>query len=442
MKRYDVVVVGGGVAGLAAAGRLVAAGRSVLVLEARSRLGGRVYTVIDRSSGHAVELGAEFIQGNPKELLAIVRDAGLELLEIPERHVRSHARDMRALPDVEALVGRLLDGVAADEDVPVADLIRAQQARFSRREIEAMTSYLEGFHAADLERFGSAALRENQAAEEADDGQMFRIAGGYGQLVSHLAAPLDSLLAEVRTGTVVTQLHWYPGTVDVEARSAGGHQRFSADQAVIAVPLCSLKGRPEEEGTINFDPLPVGWRSALSALEVGLAHRIDLRFETAWWMRQHHGPPMFVHGKNEPFPVWWAGSPPDAPVLTGWVGGPRAKALSGQTIDQLIPLALRSVSSIFGVPGETLAAGLRAAHSYDWTSDPFSRGAYSYGGIHASAARKALRQPIKNTLFLSGEALTGGGRNATVPGALSSGLQTATLALQNAVATPRQQAVD
>ena len=430
MKRYDVVVVGGGVAGLAAAGRLVAAGRSVIVLEARSRLGGRVHTVIDQSSGHAVELGAEFIQGNPKELLAITRSAGLELFQVRERHERSQEGATQAFPDVEALVGRLLDGVGADHDVPVADLIRAQQARFTAREIEAMTSYLQGFHAADLERFGSAALRDNHAAEEADGGEMFRIAGGYGQVVSHLAAPLDASLAEVRTGVVVTHLHWYPGTVDVEARSAGSHLRFSADQAVIAVPLCSLKGRLEDEGTVNFDPLPVGWRSALSALEMGLAHRIDLRFESAWWMSQYDRPPMFVHGKNEPFPVWWTGSSPDAPFLTGWVGGPRAQAVSGQRIDQLIPLALRSVSNIFGVPGETLAGSLRAAHSYDWTSDPFSRGAYSYGGVHAAAARKTLRQPVKNTLFLAGEALRDEGRNATVPGALGSGLETAALVLR------------
>jgi monoamine oxidase len=429
VKRYDVVVIGGGVAGLAAAGGLVAAGRSVILLEARSRLGGRVHTVIDRPSGHAVELGAEFIQGSPSELLGILRNAGLELLDVPEWHERSDDGDKQRFPDVVGLVSRLLDGVAADHDVPVADLIRAQQARFSRQEIEAMTSYLQGFHGADLERFSSAALRENQAAEEADDGQMFRIAGGYGQLVSHLAAPLDSSLAEVRTGTVVTHLHWYPGMVDVEASSAGSRLRVSADQAVIAAPLCSLKGRPEEEGTINFDPLPIGWRSALSALEMGLAHRIDLRFETNWWMRQHDRPLMFVHGKNEPFPVWWTGSP-DAPFLTGWVGGPRAKALSGHRIDQLIPLALRSLSSIFDVPGETLAGWLRAAHSYDWTSDPFSRGAYSYGGVHAAAARKVLLQPVRNTLFLCGEALSEEGRNATVPGALSSGLQAATLTLQ------------
>ncbi|HEX5575565.1 MAG TPA: NAD(P)/FAD-dependent oxidoreductase [Gemmatimonadales bacterium] len=429
MKRYDVVVVGGGVAGLAAAGRIVAAGRSVILLEARSRLGGRVHTVIDRSSGHAVELGAEFIQGNPKELLAIVRDAGLELLEIEEWHGRSHDGDPQPFPDVVGLVSRLLEGVEPDHDVPVADILRAQRARFTAGEIDAMTAYLQGFHGADLERFGSAALRENQAAEEVDDGHMYRIAGGYGQLVSHLAAPLESSLAEVRTGTVVTHLHWYPGTVDVEARSASSHLRFSADRAVIAVPLCSLKSRPEEEGTVNFDPLPVGWRSAFSGLEMGLAHRIDLRFETAWWMRQHQRP-MFVHGKNEPFPVWWTGSPPDPPFLTGWVGGPRAHALTGQKIEQLIPLALRSVSSIFGVPAQTLAGWLRAAHSYDWTSDPFSRGAYSYGGVHAAAARKALRQPVKNTLFLCGEALMDGGRNATVPGALSSGLEAATLTLQ------------
>jgi monoamine oxidase len=429
VKRYDVAVIGAGVAGLAAAGRLVEAGQSVIVLEARSRLGGRVHTVIDQSSGHPVELGAEFIQGKPKELLALIQSAGLELLQTPERHERFHEGDKQRFPDVEELVSRLLHGTGAEHDVPVAEIIRAQQARFSTREIEAITSYLEGFHGADLERFGSAALRENQAAEEADEGEMFRLAGGYGQLVSQLARPLDSPLAEVRTGTVVSHLHWYPGTVEVEARSSDSQLRITADKTVIAVPLCSLKGKPGEEGTLNFDPLPIGWRSALSALEMGLAHRIDLRFETAWWMAQDSRPPMFVHGKNEPFPVWWTGSPPDAPFITGWVGGPRARAVSGRTIDQLIPLALQSASSIFGVSGETLARRLRSAHSYDWTSDPFSRGAYSYGGIHAAAAKEALRQPVKNTLFLSGEALSDQGRNATVSGALSSGLQTAALVL-------------
>ena len=425
MKRWDVVVVGGGVAGLAAAKRLVDAGRSVLLLEARSRLGGRVHTITDPASGHAIELGAEFLQGSPTEFLEAVRDAGIDLIQLQERHQRIRHGDRHPFPDVEELVGRLLAGQPGHRDLPVAHLLREQRGRFSAREREAMVSYLQGFHGADLERFGSAALAENQAAEAADGETMSRIAGGYAGLVSYLATRLKLPSAEVKTGTVVRDLHWSPGTVEIEATSGGDRLHFTAQRALIAVPLTILKGHPEQEGTIRFHPTPIGWSSALAALEMGLAHRIDLRFEAAWWMEQSQHPPMFAHGANQPFPVWWTASPPDAPFLTGWVGGPPAGRLSGRTIEELIPLALRSASSVFGVPPERLAGQLRAAYSYDWTGDPFSQGAYSYGGIRAAAARTALRQPVKDTLFLSGEALVDEGRNATVPGAYTSGIHAA-----------------
>jgi monoamine oxidase len=425
VKRWDVVVVGGGVAGLAAAGRLIDAGRSVLLLEARFRLGGRVHTITDPASGHAVELGAEFLQGSPPEFVDAIRGAKLGLIRLQERHQRIRHGDRQPFPDVEELVSRLLSGQPAHRDLPVAHLLREQRDRFSAGELEAIVSYLQGFHGADLERFGSAALAENQAAEDADSETMSRIAGGYAGLVSHLAARLELPLAEVRTGTVVRDLHWFPGTVEIEATSGGDRLHFTAQRALVAVPLSTLKGNPEQEGTIRFHPTPIGWRSALAALEMGLAHRIDLRFETAWWTEQSQRPPMFAHGTNQPFPVWWTASPPEAPFLTGWVGGPPARSLSGRTIDELIPLALRSASSVFGVPAERLAGWLRAAYSYDWTGDPFSRGAYSYGGIRAAAARATLRQPVKDTLFLSGEALVDEGRNATVPGAYSSGLHAA-----------------
>jgi monoamine oxidase len=433
MNRWDVVVVGGGVAGLAAAGCLVEAGRRVLLLEARSRLGGRVLSIIDQTSGHALDLGAEFIEGNPTELLRIIKRGGLTLLEIPERHIREHQGDKESFPDVEELVDRLLRG-AAGRDVPVADLLREQRDRFSDREIAAITGYLEGFHGADLSRFGSAALAQNQAAEQADSEHLFRMEGGYQQIVEQLAAPLRSASAEVLTQAIVTRVRWSPGTVEVECLRGGRPIRFTARQAVVAVPLGSLKAKTEQTGALRIDPMPEGWTAALGALEMGLAHRIDFRFDAAWWMKHHQPAPVFVHGRDELFPVWWTASPPSIPFLTGWCGGPRAARLAGLTIEQLIPLGLRSASNVFGVPATKLAARLRAAYSYDWTSDPFSRGAYSYGGLGAIPARKLLRRSVRDTLFLTGEALADEGRNATVPGALQSGSQTAGALLQRAVA--------
>jgi monoamine oxidase len=426
----DVIVLGGGVSGLAAAGRLVRAGRKVVLLEARSRLGGRVHTIVDPATGHPVELGAEFLQGRPHPLLDILESAGVELQQVPERHERSRGGSLRHFPDVERLVRRLLSS-AGSGDMPVAELIRQRADRFAPDELEAIRGYLEGFHAADLERFGTAALAENQEAEAEDASDMFRLAGGYGQLITQLASRLDPGLADVRTGTVATRLTWAPGVVEIEARSADGRAlHLSAPQMVLALPLSTLKAPREQTGALLPEPVPLGWRSALECLEMGAAQHIVLRFESAWWIRPGRRAPVFMHGRGERVPVWWTSSPPKAPFLTGWAGGPRAASLAGYPLERLIPLALQSAASIFGVPAQKLAEDLRAAYSYDWSTDPYARGGYSYGGVGAAEARQLLRRPVEKTLFLAGEALAEEGRNATVPGALTSGLRSAEAALR------------
>jgi len=425
-----VIVVGGGIAGLAAAQRLVEAGRKVVLFEARDRLGGRVRTVIDPTTNHPVELGAEFIQGSPEELLKVVRNGGLPLHRFTERHLRASGGRKRRLPDAEKLIKRLLDSAEGLPDMPVAKLLRQKRSEFTPEELEAMTGYLEGFHAADLERFGSAALAENQEAEAEDSDQICRLAGGYGQLTAQLASSLDHDLAEIRTGAVVTSLTWSRGSVEVEARTKAETVQARAKQAVLALPLNSLKVERHNEAALFPEPAPEGWAAALQRLEMGAAQHIVLRFDHAWWIKPHQRPPVFVHGVGEPVPVWWTASPPTAPFLTGWAGGPKAFRLAGLTLQQLVPLALESASRIFGIPARKLANQLRAAYSHDWTTDPYSRGAYSYGGVGAAGARRFLREPVARTLVLSGEALAEEGRNATVPGALTSGYSSAARLLQ------------
>ena len=217
--RGDVIVVGGGVAGLAAAGCLADAGRKVILLEARPRLGGRIHTVLDPDFGHPIELGAEFVQGEPKEFLRTVQALGIKLHEVPDRHERARRGIERSFSDVEALVDRLLGLRSSDlEDVPVSQLIRQRAAaQFTSDELATVTAYLESFHGADLDRFGTSALAENQAAQALDGDRTFRVAGGYGELVSCLAARLGADRVQVLTETVVTRLRWRPGQVHVEA---------------------------------------------------------------------------------------------------------------------------------------------------------------------------------------------------------------------------------
>jgi monoamine oxidase len=332
---------------------------------------------------------------------------------------------------VESLVDRFLElTLPKVGDVPVAQAIRQlAPTDFTSDEIEALTAYLEGFHAADLQRFGTAALADNQAAVTRDGPQIVRLEGGYGRLVSALRSRLDPDLVQVQTETTVTGLRWQAGRVVLEARGSDENTiELTASQAILTVPPGVLKA-------IDLDPLPTSWPEALGALEMGAARRIDLRFDTAWWIEANRPPSAFVVGRDEPFPVWWTPAHPSLPFITGWVGGPRAQAMAGRTHDEVARLALQSAASIFSRPVNTLESRVRAVYTHDWSTDSFSRGAYSYGGVGALAARETLRRPVAGTLFLAGEALAGNGLNGTVSGALTSGLQAAATLLDVPVTT-------
>jgi monoamine oxidase len=162
---------------------------------------------------------------------------------------------------------------------------------------------------------------------------------------------------------------------------------------------------------------------------MGAAQRIVLHFEEIWWAKPDGSLPSFVHGADEPFPVWWSSLPKQRPILTGWIGGPRAARLAGLTGEALVARALESAAAIFGERPEALRDRLVASYAHDWVSDPFALGVYSYGGVGAREARRLLAAPVSDTLFLAGEATADGGRNATVHGALASGRCAAAQAL-------------
>src|SRR5215207_2032085 len=110
MPAADVVVLGAGIAGLAAAERLGAAGQRVLVLEARDRIGGRIHTVDDPGLNHPVELGAEFVHGRPPGLLELIRDLGLTLEAVPPRTRPDERVGSAPLSGIRASLATLLRG--------------------------------------------------------------------------------------------------------------------------------------------------------------------------------------------------------------------------------------------------------------------------------------------------------------------------------------------
>ena len=431
----DVLVLGAGVAGLAAAERLAAAGRRVLLLEARDRVGGRIHTVSDPATPHPIELGPEFVHGCPTELLALIRSLDLTIDAYPERHQVGSGKHPKVVPDrypdVRGTLARLL-AADAGTDRPVSEVLRDwQRTPRPPEEVTALVRYLEGFHAADLARMGSRSLTENETAGDEDGEGMQRVREGYGALVRGMAQRLDPALVEIRLRATVKAIRWRRDQVhvDLAASDAALAVSAAAPRAVVTLPLGVLQRPAGEAGAVSIDPWPDGWQEGLAALRMGDAHRVTLVFDDRWWAPGDEDGPTFVHGADPPFPVWWTALPSRAPVLTGWIGGPRSAAVTGRPPDEVLRQAIDSLASIFARDPSELRARLEGFHFHDWVSDPLARGAYSYGGLGAIEARAALAQPIAGTLVLAGEAVAQEGRNATVHGALASGRLAAALLL-------------
>jgi monoamine oxidase len=427
MSDGDVLVVGAGVAGLAAAAHLTLAGRRVVLIEARDRIGGRVYTIRPAGTTQPIELGAEFVHGHANALWPLIREAGLRTEPLWEQHTARRQGRPVSLPNVRTTLADMLGpDPTSRPDAPLSDVLEECRARGMDADALATTAaYIEGFHAADLHKAGLHALAEVEGAEDIDGDDAFRLPGGYDGIPHWLKARCPEPLLDLRLSTTLLGLRWKRGVVIAAVRTVDGTERqLTASSAIITLPLGVLKA-PAAQGGVPIDPAPPGWHEALGALEMGNAHRIVIRFKEAWWNRPGEAPISFVHGPGQAFRVWWESRSKEGPRLTGWLGGPRTLALAGRSAGTVTQGAIDSLTAIFGDRARTAAKQIVGIHYHDWIVDPFALGVYSYGGVGASAARALLAKPVADTLFLSGEAVAPEGRIATVHGALMSGTRSA-----------------
>ncbi|HEY9245974.1 MAG TPA: FAD-dependent oxidoreductase, partial [Candidatus Methanoperedens sp.] len=118
--------------------------------------------------------------------------------------------------------------------------------------------------------------------------------------------------------------------------------------------------------------------------------------------------------------------PNKIPLLTGWLAGPQAEKNKNTQDENIISMALDAFSYIFNVDRSFLIKNLRAGKAVNWQTDPFSLGAYSYATVESGKAKKVLSQPVEDTLFFAGEALSEGTAMGAVEEALANGIKTAT----------------
>lgn len=386
---HDVVVIGAGAAGIAAARQLQAAGRAVIVLEGRDRLGGRTFT--DSSLGPSYDAGAMFIhwaERNPWTQIA--QELGIATPNESWGGGFQLFQNGQPMPQGDRQRRRGAFG-QIDRRLETADL----QAR--DMSIAELLSDL----GPDLAPIASSGLLlsigEEAARISARDyqrlwaGEDYVVPTGYGNLVARYGAGLD-----IRLNQTVTAIRWDgPG---VAITTASG--TLNARACIVTVPVGVLKA-----GAIRFTPeLPARTQGALAGIGMGALTKIALKVEGDRFGIAP-GTSYFEAGANGRlmnFDLF----PGDQDLVIGYCGGDYARELS-----QAGPEAARAhiVELLAGMIGAEFRKAAGPVSFPAWWTDPFARGSYSVCLPGHAGARDVLAEPIGGRLWLAGEATAGGG---------------------------------
>lgn len=390
---YDVVIIGAGAAGLAAAAECARLGRSYVVVEARDRLGGRVYT--DSSLGAPFDAGALFLHwGERNPWREEATRLGVSLVDEPPGAFRVVNRDEApsnaAAPPRRSQyrsLAALLDGPAV-EDVSVAEIARRAGLLDAASGLTRMALGEEPdrVSARDYARLWSG---DDLIAPE-----------GFGRLVSAYGRGLD-----VRMNCAAIGVNWDGRGVAIQ--TAQGLARGAA--AIVTLPVGVLKS-----GAVAFRPgLPVETLRALDGLDMGVLAKIALAFD---------GDKLGMEGPTDvilreggaliDFDCWAFGRP----LVVGYVGGEAARAMNRLGSNGAVAAALDGFVSAVGGEARRHFIGGRF---YGWADDPLAQGSYSHASPGHASARASLAAPVGGRLFFAGEAT--GGEGGDFGGAMTAG---------------------
>ena len=434
---FDVLVVGAGSSGLSCASKLKRAGCAVAIVEARSRLGGRVFTRHESDLEVPIELGAEFIHGEAEPIREIAGQHHLPTLDIAQHRLVRAAGRLRSTEDVWGSVDRVMRGLDPDR-TPDRSFAAALAARrsLSHADRRRAERFVEGFHAADPAVISERALAEGGSPQgDRREMRIGRVVGGYDTLIECLAEPVRS---DIRLETIVTSVAWRRGRAEVTCRDAtGAHTTsFAARAIVVTVPAGVLSATAPAAGAIEFDPpLPRATTRAMELTAMGAVVRLVLRFKRAFWHDERLAKRLgardidvmsFLQSREPlPFPTWWTSYPINSPALVAWTGGPPAAELARLPFKEIERRAISSLATILSMKPATVRRELIATFHHDWINDPFSRGAYSYSRVGGADACVKLSRPVRDTIWFAGEAADRLGRTGTVHGAIDSGWRAA-----------------
>lgn len=419
---FDVIVIGAGIAGLAAARELVRQDLKVLVLEARERAGGRIYTAEDEVVFHGVELGAQYIHGSKADTWELIEDFGIQtmaLSEMGDAELRTFSPgNPNAVPDlarIEQAFKTIYERYEAyrGEDTDVLDWVQTQGFGVFEQGVATRSALS---WSAEPDRMSARSAMEDSALWEAYKDKDFKVMGGYSRIIEKLQAELKG---KIRLDAAVEETVWAEGLVGVYYNDRGATSSVTGRSLISTLPI----GVMQAESVKMTPPLPPWKLDAIDAFEMGQVVVVPMMFATPFWRNKVPEPGGWT-GEDGRINLWIPHSPArGGHSVVGYFQGTAAKRLSSLGEQE----GLRQVLEWLGqASGEVNVASHLTWHRFqDWQQERYTLGSYSFPRPGGAEQREPLRRSISDTLFFAGEATAPPPHYQTVHGAYASGKRVA-----------------
>jgi monoamine oxidase len=415
---YDVIIIGGGAAGLMASKLLSEAGKNILLLEASGQLGGRIRRKDNFT--FPAQAGAEFIHGDLHTTFEALKEAGIKKAKLKGNFCRVEkgkwTMDENLVPHWELLIKKLK---GCNENISVDQfLLENFHAKKYEKIRNQFKKYVQGYDAADTKDASVLAIKYEMARE---DENQYRPVSGYEILAEYLRDTCNKHNGIIKTKEPVRKVIHKINNVDVLTSSG----KYTAEKVVIAVPLGILQARRNRHSFIDFPACLGAYTKNARRIGNGSVIKILLEFDHAFWLdndflKSKHIPPPSYFFADTIIPTWWTQYPSKRPLLTGWVAGPPALKMKNYSERKFKMLLMNSLSSIFSLPTNDIENRLINFKVINWSKEDYILGGYSYSTLQTEEARKFLNQPFKKTFYFAGEYLPENS-SSTVDAALQSG---------------------
>lgn len=418
-RPQKILVIGAGIAGLAAGHALQRAGHAVEVIEARERIGGRIHT--SRLWPDApMDLGASWINGFEESPLGeLAREIGVRTVVTRYDNSIGYGRSGKPFSAaeeqrIEQLRKRIESVLAAAQDGERdRSLQAAAEAGLDWDSLSASDRRLADLLLNSIYEHEYAGSTQQMSSwwwddDGSFDGEDVMFPDGFGALPEHLAKDVP-----IHLGQVVQGIAWDEAGVRVDV-SGRTHR---ADRVIVSVPLGVLKA-----GAIEFSPrLPAAKRRAIEALQMGVLNKCFLRFPDAFWPTEVD----WIERVPEQRGEWteWVSfvRATGKPVLLGFNAADFGRQIESSSDSQIVAGAMRALHGIYG---DAIPQPLDKQITR-WASDPYALGSYSFNAVGVDPkAREDLATPIDGRVYFAGEA-TSRKYFATTHGAYLTGLRAA-----------------